>query len=94
MKIIYFKRQSNDFDDILCDANIKKYIDYKISWKNHILIGFIPDMPDEIQSYINIKFGDDIVDKTHMVPDRTPIPGVDYIPKRNIPKNKIIRPKK
>lgn len=80
MKIYYFKRQSNDFSDILKDKNIKKFIDYKITWKNHALIGLISETPDDIKSYITIKYGDDMIDRYHYAKDRTPIPKVDYYP--------------
>lgn len=88
--IVYFKRSNNNFDDILNDSSLKKFIDYKITWSNHLLIKFTYVMPNEIKTYINIKYGDDIVDRTQIVPDRTPKMYVDYIPEpRN--KNKAFR---
>jgi hypothetical protein len=78
--IIYFKRSNNNFGDILNDTNINSYIDFKISWLNHLLLSFADTMPAEIISYINIKYSDDMIDKTHIVKDRTPIIFKDYHP--------------
>lgn len=92
--ILYFKRNSNNFDDILEDVSYTQYIDYKISWGNHLMLKFIEDMPDEIKTYINIKYGDDIVDKTTIVPDRSPKMYVDYLPEPKKQKTyQIIRKK-
>jgi len=88
--IVYFKRSSNDFSDILFDTNFKNNIDLKISWLEHLMVKFSDNMPKEIHSYINIKYGDDIVDKSQIVPDRTPIPYKDYQP-LPVGKEKILR---
>jgi hypothetical protein len=82
MKFIAFYRESNNFDDILTDIVIKKKISVKIFWKQHLYIGIInfDQSNDKIISYITLKFGDSIVDR--LCRDRTPIPNIDYIPKR------------
>jgi len=33
-----FKRESNDFTDILKDSSLKKEIDFQLSWNKHILL--------------------------------------------------------
>lgn len=79
IKHITFKRDSNNFDDILKDQNIKKILIEKVRWTNHLMIG-IDDPKDTNQSYITLKYGDDII--TNITKDYSPIINVDYIPKR------------
>jgi hypothetical protein len=78
MKKIMFRRESDNFDDILSDLVLKKYLKFKIRF----LHGLIIEVPEEskVLSYIELKYGDDIED--HIVPDRSPIINVDYIPNK------------
>jgi len=46
----------------------------------------------KILSYIMLKYGDDMQDFHSIVPDRTPVPNVDYVPIRKDRKTKIISP--
>lgn len=78
MKYINFHRENNNFDDILNDPNIKKYIDEKIQWKYHLILGLVED--DKVFSYITLKYGDSI--RTSLVNDFKPIPNIDYVPVR------------
>ncbi len=78
MKFVTFVRESNDFSDILSDPVLKKHLKYKIRWKNSLRL-CIPK-GSETMSYLEIKYGEDIVDK--LVSDRSPIINVDYLPKR------------
>jgi hypothetical protein len=78
MKHICFYRESNKFDDIITDKNIKKKFIEKIQWLNHLLVGIEDN--DEIITYINLKYGDNILNE--LVKDRSPIPNIDYIPIR------------
>jgi hypothetical protein len=78
MKFVTFVRESNDFSDILSDPVLKKHLKYKIRWKNSLRLCIPKD--SEVMSYVEIKYGEDIVDK--LVPDRSPIIDVDYLPKR------------
>jgi hypothetical protein len=80
MKYYIFFREDNKFDDILKDIILKKLIDQKISWYQHLMIGMIED--EKTTSYITLKYGDEMVNE--VVKDHSPIPGVDYTPKRNI----------
>ena len=77
MKIVTFRRESDNFDDIYNDPVIKKCFRQKMKWKNFLRIT-VED--EKVLSYIELKFGEAIVDK--IVPDRSPIPNVDYSPKR------------
>jgi len=82
MKFTTFYRESNNFDDILKDNVIKKKLSVRIFWEQHLCAGIanFDKSNDKIFSYITLKFGDSIVDR--VCKDRTPISGVDYIPKR------------
>jgi hypothetical protein len=79
MKYYTFKRESNNFDDILSDNNIKPAIRTKISWVNHIMLGFSDNLKNEnIFGYIVLKYGENIINPIEK--DFTPIPNIDYIP--------------
>jgi len=83
MKYYTFYRENNDFKDILNDPTIKKSIDTKISWYQHLTIG-VTSKTDQIQSLITLKYGDEMVQD--VVKDFSPVPGVDYIPKKDASK--------
>lgn len=80
MKYYTFKRESNDFSDLLNDISVKKYITTKISWRNHLMIGVSDRANDSVLGYIVLKYGDEIIN--NFTKDFSPIPNVDYIPKR------------
>ena len=82
MKYYTFYRESNNFDDILKDINLKKVVKHKIRWENYLQIGidnFQSDI-DKIFSYISLKYGDEI--RNSLTKDYSPQPNVDYIPIR------------
>ena len=83
MKSITFVRESNNFSDILSDPVLKKHLKYKMRWKNSLRLTIPKD--SEVMSYVEIKYGEDIVDK--LVSDRSPIPNVDYLPKKTAYRN-------
>jgi hypothetical protein len=74
---LIFKRESNNFSDILNDKTFKKYIYTKITWTNHLIIDVV-DLKDDVYSYILLKYGDDMVDFKKLTKDRKPILNVDY----------------
>jgi hypothetical protein len=76
-----FKRESNNFDDIIKDPSLKKYIKIKIKWSQHLMIGLSYNVDDSTIGYMVLKYGEDITNPINK--DYTPIPGLDYIPKRN-----------
>ena len=80
-----FKRNDRDFTDILSDPAIKKYITMRVSWSDYLMIGLSESIKevDKIIMYINIKYGDDMINENDMFPDRTPRPNIDYTPKRD-----------
>lgn len=84
IKYYIFYRENNNFDDILNDMNLKKMFSIKIFWSQYLLVGS-EKMTDELYSYILLKYGDDLKNVKDIIPDRKPIPFVDYIPEKNRP---------
>ena len=83
MKNFLFYRESNDFTDILTDANIKKQIKCEMTFTNHLILGIAQNKEtDKVTSYLMLKYGEDMIDFKHLIPDRTPIPLVDYVPEK------------
>jgi hypothetical protein len=85
MKHYTFYREDNNFTDILNDVSIKKLIDEKIRWYQWLTIG-IADTEKNNQSFSLLTYGDDM--KQGFVKDFSPVPGVDYIPKKDASKFK------
>jgi hypothetical protein len=79
MSYIILQRESNNFKDVLSDPVIKRGIRLKMSFKNHLILDF---SDDQTTSYFMLKYGDDVISMSHIVPDRTPIPNRDYVPER------------
>ena len=76
MKEFLIVRSSNNFDDILKDPNLKKKFSAIMQFNNSLIVQL--DEDDSIVSYMVLKYGEDIVDLTSVIPDRTPVPGKDY----------------
>lgn len=85
MKHFIFMRESNDFSDILNDNNIKSHIYTTITFTNYLIIG-VPENNDldKVTSYIVLKYGEELKDFKNVVGDRSPIPYVDYLPKKRL----------
>lgn len=81
MKYYIFYRENNKFDDILKDGNIKNVMSVKITWDQHLMIGLGNKSSDRHYSYITLKYGEDM--KKLDTIDRTPIPMIDYVPKKD-----------
>lgn len=79
MTWLTFYRELNQFEDILKDPQIKKHINETILWPSHCMIE-LDDNQDKLITYINLKYGDEL--RNELVPDRSPIPYKEYIPKR------------
>jgi len=79
MKTYIFYRESDDFSDILKDTNIKQYFKQKISWRYYLVLMSYNVKP-EIESYIMLKYGDDIKTWDHIRRDNSPEPYIDYVP--------------
>ena len=81
MKYYVFKRESDQFDDILTDIVVKPVIRHKIKFDDHLILGF-DDKEEKIVSYMTIKYGDDMISFNNLARNRTPIMGKDYTPKK------------
>lgn len=81
MKYYNFYRESNNFDDILNDIVIKKYIETTITWKNYLRIGIMFGHEDDVSLHIPLKYGDEL--RNNLSKDFTPIPNVDYTPTKS-----------
>ena len=84
MKYYTFYRENNNFTDILTDNNIKKVVDMKISWHRHLMIGLKENTNSGTFSYITLKYGDEMIPS--ITKDYSPVPDVDYVPKKDISK--------
>lgn len=91
MKQIYFIGEDLNSEEIINDATLKPHIIMKLLWTRGLLLGFKSETADDIESYIMLKYGDYVKDVNQLFPDRSPVAGVDYIPKRNTEKLKIIK---
>lgn len=80
-KTFYFKRENNDFSDILKDGDIKKHTRYHISYQKNLII-IVSDA--KVISYVELKYGHDSINFNDNVPDRTPIVKQDYYPSQRI----------
>ena len=80
MKYYTFYRENNNFDDIQSDNIVKKFAQTKIKWYQYFMIGMQKDGNDQNFSMLTLKYGEDMVN--NLTKDFTPIPGVDYIPKK------------
>ncbi len=79
MSYTIFHREDNNFIDILSDPVVKKSIRLKMSFDQYLILEL---SNDKDTSYLMIKYGDDVVNMSHIIPDRSPVPNRDYIPER------------
>lgn len=87
MNYTAFHRESNNFNDILSDPIIKKALRMRITCTNFLIVELDND---KNLAYMMLKYGDDVVDLAHFIPDRSPIPDKDYTPKRKQLTNEYI----
>lgn len=81
MKYYTFYSESNNFEEILKDPLIKKAIRHKIIWGQHVMLGFPENKHNNnLFGYIVLKYGDLITNPINK--DYTPIPNLDYLPKK------------
>lgn len=82
MKHFLFILDKSLQESIKDDPILKKHVSTLVSYGKGMIVRFKDDTKDDISSYLMLKYGDYIKDFDHIVPDRTPKPGVDYIIKR------------
>jgi hypothetical protein len=80
MKYYLFYRENDNFDDILSDKVVKKFIDTTIRWRNHLRIGVAKSVSSKIDIHITLKYGDEL--RNTLTEDYSPKPYIDYIPRK------------
>ena len=80
MTHLFFKRESECFDDILKDAKSNK-IRTTITFSQFLLLD-LEGIPESITSFFMLKYSEDVVGLSNLIPDRSPIPYKDYIPQQ------------
>jgi len=80
-----FKKEDNDFSELLSDKTLKPLFGFKIRFHQHLILGNTNGIQDGVKSYLLLKYGDLLVDRIHMFKDFTPVMNVDYIPDPNRP---------
>jgi len=79
----FFKSESPEIlEKILADPIIKKSVKHISQWPNNMLLSFKPDTTQNMNSYINLKYCDVLMPEDKVIRDFSPVPGVDYTPKR------------
>ena len=78
MKYFVFYDEQNNFNDILNDSCVKKNVTFQFQWSQHLLLSFNKKAKEADLNLIVLKYGDTM--KKLDIPDRSPIPFVDYIP--------------
>ena len=83
MKKFMFKRESNDFKDILNDKNVKQYIKTKITFYQHLIIQVEEKNVSKVEAYILLMYGDEFQNFNKLIPDRSPVMYKDYWPDKS-----------
>jgi hypothetical protein len=73
MKTYFFKRENNNFEDLLAEKCLKKKDIIKMFYYQHLVI--VADFNDKELAYLTLKYGDEMCNP---VVDYKPIPNVDY----------------
>lgn len=76
---IILYRSSDDFADVDNDPVLAESIHHYVKALYMRILYIDPDK-EQLKMYINIKYGDSL--KTKMIPDFSPVPGVDYVQSR------------
>ena len=80
MNYYIFKKEDNDFSEMLDDITLKPLLGFKIKFKDHLILGSYDHIDERLSSYITLKYGDMMVNKSDMFIDYSPKIHVDYIP--------------
>lgn len=73
MKTYFFKRENNDFSDLLAEKCLKKKDITKMFYYQHLII--FTEIDDKELAYLTLKYGDEMVNP---IVDNRPIPDIDY----------------
>lgn len=86
MKYYIFKREDDDFSEMLNDSTLKPLLEFKIKFEKHLILGSDYSIDDKLSSYITLKYGDMIISNTNIFIDLKPKMHIDYTPDRKRPK--------
>lgn len=85
MNYYIFKKEDNDFNELLKDKILKPLLKFKIKFHQHLILGSYDKIDEQLASYITLKYGEIMVNKYDMFVDFTPKINVDYTPDRKRP---------
>lgn len=80
MTVLYLTSSDKEHLRILTDPTVKKHIQTKLTWGDSVLIELKSNIPNNIHSYITIKYGDYMKNIESLIVDRTPVMFADYTP--------------
>lgn len=83
LKIYYLTGDNLELAQLLKDKSLKKHIEKSTTFDHNLIVKFYEQTPDSVVSYFTIKYGDNIKNINDIIPDRTPVMYVDYMPKRD-----------
>lgn len=86
MNYYIFKKEDDDFSEMLSDNTLKPLLKFIIKFHQHLILSSYDDFNEKLSSYITLKYGDYIVNKYDMFIDNSPKMHLDYTPDRNRPK--------
>lgn len=86
MNYYIFKKEDKDFSEILNDKTLKPLFNFKIKFSQYIILGSENPVNSIVESYITLKYGELLTNKSDLFVDFTPKMHIDYLPDRNRPK--------
>jgi hypothetical protein len=89
-KLVIFKRESNDFSDMLSDPAVKPHVTHVMVYNHHLMLGLKSNDSndaDSIFAYMMLKYSDSYVEERHLITDRSPVMFKDYWPKKKLRNN-------
>jgi len=85
MNYYIFKKDDDDFSELLKDKTLKPLSGFKIKFYQHLILGSCDHINERLSSYITLKYGDMMINKYDMFVDYNPKIHVDYTPDHKRP---------
>jgi hypothetical protein len=79
---VFKRKEKSKWTDILNDPAIRKWIVIKIIYEKILFLQLSNEIPVKMQTYIHLKWGEELIDAAKFIPNRTPQIYVDYYPKK------------
>jgi hypothetical protein len=80
---VFRRKEKSKWLDILKDAEIKRWLQIKIIYDNILILQLNAEMPSRVETYLQLKWSDELTDTNQLIPDRTPRMYVDYYPRKS-----------